>query len=136
MTRLRVLLLVVAFAVLAACRPGVTPGSPESIYTHDDTRQAVLNEFSVFGAHVVACANAVLDKESAGWPYAGWGRTYKGAWQMHDGFEGSYWRAATELGPYWGTPYDPHVQTRAARYAWEAAGGTFTANWPTAPGGC
>lgn len=124
--------------VLAGCRPGTTPGTPESVFTHADGWAAIDQAFGRYGPAVLSCAHQIATRESGHWPYAHRpGSRYYGILQMHAGFQGSADRAAAELGGgHWATVYDPYVAALAATYAFDEAGGSFRANWPTTPAGC
>lgn len=136
MRRRTILAVAVAAVVLAGCRPGTTPGTPESIWRHDDTYQAIDAVFAPYGPTVVACAHAIVDRESGHWPYSGIGRTYQGPWQMHPGFDGTIAGYAAVLG-HIASRHDPWLSTLAARDAFVMYGGTFRRNWPgTTPAGC
>lgn len=134
----RIALMLILLVTLAACRPGVPLGSPESVFTHADGYAAVDMAFAPYGPGIVACAHGIVTNESGHWPYASRNRPYQGEWQMHPGFSGSYQRAVDELGGgRFASAFDPYVQSMAARYAFEAAGGSFRANWAgTTPAGC
>lgn len=138
MKRLLALLAIfVVGATATACRPGTTPGTPESIYTHQDTWQAIEDTFGPFGPTVVACAHAIVDRESGHWPYSiSPGGRYLGAWQEHAGFEGTIANYGAAYGFLFASRMDPYLATWAARDAFVAAGGSFRRNWPTTPGGC
>lgn len=127
-----------ALLLLAACAP--LPGGGVRPFTYDDGWRAVDLAFADLGAGVLACAHTIAGRESNHAPYAQNGQ-FRGIFQEHPGFQGSWNRAAVELaqrGEAWHLPhpFDPYVSAWAARYAWEAAGQTFSVNWPTAPGGC
>ena len=126
--------------LLVACAPQ-TDGTYKP-FTHQDGHAAIDQAFARYGPAIVNCAHGIASRESNHWPYAGFGKKYKGQFQMHDGFQGSYQRAVAELDAagwpgHLASPFDPYVQSLAARYAFEVAGGSFRANWvSTTPGGC
>ncbi len=131
-------------ALLVGCRPGTRPGSPESVFTHADAHTAIDRAFGRYGPTVLSCAHQIAQRESGHYPYAFRpGRTsYYGIFQTHGGFQGSADRAAVELANL-GEPghhaslYDPFVAALVATYAFDAAGGSFRANWAaTIPAGC
>lgn len=133
-------ILLAAAMILAACAP--QPDGTLRPFTHADGHAAVDRAFADLGPAALACAHGVAARESNHWPYAGWGRKYKGMFQMHDGFAGSYQAGAALLAQagepgHFASPHDPYVQALAARIAYDAAGGSWRANWPqTVPGGC
>lgn len=115
-------------------------------FNHQDGWAAVEYAFKSRGVHILDCAHRIVDRESGHNPYAKNPRTgeakYKGMWQMHDGFGGTYKVKADWLNrlaryqKHDAVPFDPYVQSFTALQAFDNAGGSFRANWPTTPAGC
>lgn len=103
-------------------------------FSHDDAWVAVNQAFAPYGAHVVDCAQRIVDRESGHNPYAKNGQ-YRGLFQLHGGFTGSINQAAADRGEY---PdfLNPFQNSLAARNAF-AYYGSFRVNWAqTVPGDC
>lgn len=137
MKRLLALLAIfVVGATATACRPGTTPGTPESIYTWADGYAAVEQAFAPYGPTVLACAHAIAERESNHNPMALNGR-YQGVFQLHAGFDGTIRDLAAAYGFPFASRFDPYLNALAARGAFDFYGGSFRVNWAgTVPGGC
>jgi len=136
----RLILVVAVFA--AGCVPGTNPPAP---FSHADGWAAVDLAFGDLGPTITQCAHDIAARESNHNPYAGLakrGHRHFGVFQLHDGFKVSYPRAVNDLGArgflgHWPNVFDPYVNALAARYGFDAAGGSFRRNWATTtPGGC
>ena len=127
--------LLVIGATATACRPGTTPGTPESVYTWQDGWQAVESAFASAGPLVQDCAHRIAERESNHHAYATNGK-YQGVFQLHPGFDATIQNLAAAYGFSFASRWDPYLNALAARGAFDYYGGTFRVNWPTTPAGC
>ena len=128
--RVLVLLAVlVVGATATACRPGTTPGTPESIYTWQDGWNAVESAFARFGPAVQQQAHRVAECESNHNPYGGLleslrGHRYYGVMQL-----GGH---VVAIHNYGGQFFDPYQNALAAAELYESRGNSWSA-WECQP---
>jgi len=111
-------LVVLVFLAAAACRPGTTPGTPESVYTWQDGWNAVEQAFADRGPVVLDCAHRIAARESNHNPYARNGK-YEGVFQLHPGFDGTIAHLAAVYGFPFASRLDPYLNALAARGAFD-----------------
>ena len=127
--------LLVVGATATACRPGTTPGTPESVYTWQDGWQAIEYAFAPYGPQALWCAHAIAERESNHAPYA-MNERYQGVLQEHPGFDESIRNLAAFYGFTFASRLDPYLNAMAGRDAFLMYG-SFRVNWAaTVPAGC
>lgn len=124
-------------ATATACRPGTVPGTPESVYTHNDSVIAVNQFFPEWWLN--GTAHCIARKESNWWPYSRNGR-YEGFMQLdstNPGYRSSMVQAAAVQGRV-ASFFDPFVSAQVARIIFDvrvSKGLDGWAPWSTA-GAC